>query len=308
MPRSLFDLRLLLVLGKGGVGRTTVSAAMALAAAREGRRVLVAMCNAKERLSHLLEVDAIDERNRPILPNIEAVNMTPEAALEEYGMMILKVRALYRAVFQNRFVASFLRGTPGIDAWAMLGKAYFHTLESDSSGRPRYDLVILDAPATGHALDMLRVPKVLVDAAPPGLLRTEAEKAIALFRDEGKTGAVLVALPEDMPTNETLELHRALRDELGISVARLVMNSMVQRFFEPDEREVFRELGQQLKPDSPLLPYALTARARVLREQLQDESVARLSSAIPAPRIELPHLFQDDLRRSAVDSLSQVFR
>ncbi|HHH30223.1 MAG TPA: anion-transporting ATPase, partial [Polyangiaceae bacterium] len=117
---ALFDREFLFVAGKGGVGKTTVSAALALAAAKRGKRVLVAMCNTKERLSSLLDVQPIGPRNQPILENIDAVNMTPAVALEEYGMMVLKVRSVYKAVFENRFVSAVLRGTPGIEAWAML--------------------------------------------------------------------------------------------------------------------------------------------------------------------------------------------
>ena len=111
---SSLDKELLFVTGKGGVGKTTVSAALGIAAAKRGKRVLVAMCNAKERLSHLLEVDPIGPRNQPVGENLDAVNMTPVVALEEYGMMVLKVRSVYRAVFENRFVSAVLRGTPGI--------------------------------------------------------------------------------------------------------------------------------------------------------------------------------------------------
>src|SRR6185295_16911335 len=117
MSRELRELRFIVVVGKGGVGKTTASAALAIALAQQGRRVLVAMCNAKERLSYLMQTPPIGPQIRMIAPGIDAVNMEPGAALEEYGMMVLKLRALYKLVFENRLVASFLRGTPGIEAW-----------------------------------------------------------------------------------------------------------------------------------------------------------------------------------------------
>ena len=133
---DLFNLQFVTVVGKGGVGKTTVSAALALAAARRGKRVLIAMCNAKERVSQLLEVAPIGPRNQTILPGIDAVNMNPKVALEEYGMMVLKVRTLYRAIFENRLVSAFLHGTPGIEAWSMLGKAQFHAHETAARRPP----------------------------------------------------------------------------------------------------------------------------------------------------------------------------
>jgi len=307
MPTPLFDLDFVFVVGKGGVGKTTTSAALALAAARRGRRVLVAMCNSKERLSYLLEVEPIGPHNQPVLDNVDAVNMAPKYALEEYGMMILKVRSLYRAIFENRIVAAFLRGTPGLEAWSMLGKAFFHTKDTDEAGQRRYDMVILDAPATGHGLDMLRVPQVIVDVAPPGLLRREAEDALALFRDPARSGVVIVTLPEDMPTNETLELHATLTSELRMPVQRLVVNGVVPPLFEDAEREVFEGLPGRLGPGSPFASLAAAGRARSLRERVQRESIDRLEATIRAPRVELPLLFVPEFRRSAVEALSQSF-
>lgn len=287
---SLFDLRFLVVLGKGGVGRSTISAALALAAARNGKRVLVAMCNSKERLSRLLEVRRIGSQIAPILPNIDAVNMEPAAALEQYGMMILKVRALYKIVLENRFVSAFLRGTPGLDAWALLGKAQFHARELDENGRPVYDLVILDAPSTGHGLDMLRVPRVIVDAAPPGLLRREAEEALALLANPNRCGLCLVTLPEELPTNETRELYAALREQLGLPVRGLIINRMLAPLFSSAERDWLSGLPEPTASDAKLTLLARVSRARAFREQVQESCVKRLRESIAAPCVELPDL------------------
>ncbi|MCC6875619.1 MAG: AAA family ATPase [Sandaracinaceae bacterium] len=307
MP-SLFDLEFVFVVGKGGVGKTTVSAALALAAARRGKRVLVAMCNAKERLSHLLEVDAIGPRNQRVEPNIDAVNMTPAVALEEYGMMVLRVRSVYKAVFENRFVGAILRGTPGIEAWSMLGKAYYHANDREESGRKRYDLVILDAPATGHGLDMLRVPAVICEIAPPGLLRTEAEKALTMFRDPARATSLLVTLPEDMPANETVELHRALTKELKLPAGPLVINGVLPKLFKDEERQPVVDLAAAVAPSAPLHSLALAGRQRVVREEIQAQAIAKLRRELPElPRTILPLLHVPEFRRKAIESLAEAF-
>jgi len=301
----LLDRKFLIVVGKGGVGKTTVSASLGLAAARRGKRTLICMTNVKERLSHMLDVPPIGSEIVNVAPNLDVVNMDPKVALEEYGLMILKVRALYKAVFENRVVRNFLRGTPGIEAWSMLGKAFFHV--SPPSGAPDYDLVVLDAPATGHGLEMLRVPRVIHDVAPPGLLRKEADRALEMFRDPRQAGAVLVTLPEDMPANETIELHNALVSELQMSIGALVVNRKLPYLFQLSEAQALMDLPAKVGPDSPASTLARAGRARVLREHVQRDSLAKLEAAIKAQRIELPHLFAPDWTRAHVDSLSRAF-
>ena len=302
--RPLLDLQFLFVAGKGGVGRTTTSAALALAAARQGKRVLVAMCNAKERLGQLLGVPPIGSDIVSVGDGVDAVNMHPRDALEEYGRMVLKVKALYQAVFGNRWVTAFLRATPGIDAWSMLGKTYYHAT-SETNGRPTYDLVIVDGPATGHSLDMLRVPQVIVDVAPPGLLRREAERAMSLFSDPARAGFVIVTLPEEMPVNETFELHRGLVD-LHFPVRQLIVNGMWPPIFAGEDHDFYQSLPARLPHGSILGSLARAGRTRVLREQLQAASLDRLDHTLDVPQMRLPYLFVPEFGRTEIEHLSVV--
>jgi anion-transporting ArsA/GET3 family ATPase len=203
---SLYDRRFLFVTGKGGVGKTTLTAALALRFAAQGKRVLCAACNAKERFSTLFGTSAVGPSIRPLATNIWGINMDPARAMEEYGTIMLRSRTVYRAVFSNRYVRSFFRATPGLQEWAMLGKAWWHSTEAAKGYDAHYDVVLLDAPATGHGLDMLRVPSVIIDVAPPGILRRDAELAWQMFRDPRQAGVVAITLPEEMPVNETQEL------------------------------------------------------------------------------------------------------
>jgi anion-transporting ArsA/GET3 family ATPase len=307
VSNALRDLRFIVVVGKGGVGKSSVSAALALSLAREGRRSLIAMCNAKERLSYLLDTPPIGPQIRRIAPGIDAVNMEPGAALEEYGLMVLKIRALYKLVFENRLVSAFLRGTPGIEAWAMLGKAQFHAFETLPDGRYRYDTVIVDAPATGHGLELLRVPKVILDVVPPGLLRREAERAWGLFTDPLRAGVFIVTLPEEMPVNEAIELHGTLRSELQLPVCGLAVNMLLPRLFSAEQRDALHSLRAQAAVDPMLVSLAglvETSSTRAQREHAQAQHLARLQREMPVRCYELPMLFTPDFRRPEIETLS----
>jgi anion-transporting ArsA/GET3 family ATPase len=295
--------RFLIVTGKGGVGKTTVAAAYATALAARGKSVLVAMCNAKERLSAMLGSDLIGTDVISVGPNIWAVNMTPETALEEYGMIALKSKALYSLLFDNKYVRVFFRAVPGIQEWSMLGKAWYHTTETNPDGKPRFDVVILDAPATGHGLDMLRVPKVIVDVVPPGLLRRDAERAFALFRDSTQCGVVLVTLPEEMPTTETIELAGALTKELGMSIARVVVNCVMPPLFTPDERQTL--VRTPVKVTDEGTSALESARSRAVRERVQTESLARLAKELPIEPAFFPLLFEDSTNPKAIAELAK---
>jgi anion-transporting ArsA/GET3 family ATPase len=311
MPLPEASRRFLIVTGKGGVGKTTVAAAEARRLAASGKRVLVAMCHAKERLSVMLGSEPIGPEVVPVAPNIWAVNMHPTNAIEEYGKMTLKVRLLYTSVFDNKYTRAFLHAVPGLEEWAMLGKAWWHTSERDADGKSKSDVVILDAPATGHGLDMLRVPKIIVEIVPPGILRRDAEAARVLFQDPSRCGVILVALPEEMPVTETIELAAALTGELSLPIAKVVVNAIVPPLFTKDERAALHAVPAEGRGRGPLTGAAAAVHAaelRATRENVQAESLARLSQA-PAlrgvPMAFLPLLYDEAAKPDSIDQLSK---
>lgn len=305
-PDQSFDREFLFVTGKGGVGKTTVCAALAVRLASQGKRVLVAMCNAKERLSQKLGSDLIGPDVMAVAPNVWAVNIDPEQALTEYGMLALRSKALVKLLFENAFVRSFFRGVPGMQEWTMLGKAWWHTTEELDDGSRRFDVVILDAPATGHGLDMLRVPKVIVDVVPTGPLRRDAEAAWRFFQDPTRTSVVLVTLPEEMPTTESIELSSALRDELGLPLARIVVNAVLPPLFDAAERDAL--VKAKVNPaDNAASAAVAAAQRRAERERVQAESLARLAKALDLPTTHLPLVFEDAATPEATAEFAKRF-
>src|SRR6185436_18472985 len=171
---------------------------------------------------------------------------------------------------------SFLPAVPGLAEWAMLGKAWFHTTERDERGRNRFDVVLLDAPATGHGLDMLRVPKVIVEVVPPGVLRRDAESAWRMFTNPEQTAVVVVTLPEEMPVTETLELVKAIRHELDLPLGALAINAVLPTLFSETERTALAGVETNGAPRSPAESAVEAAARRAVQEHAQAASLARL--------------------------------
>jgi anion-transporting ArsA/GET3 family ATPase len=296
---------MLIVLGKGGVGRTTVAAALAVLAARRGKRVLLAQTKSKDRLPGLLGAARNFAEIQPAGSNLWAVNMTPEAALREYGIMVLRSAFLYKQVFERDVVRAFLRAVPGLLDYSMLGKAWYHTTEMVGN-KPRFDLVILDGPATGHALTLLRVPKVILDTVPEGPLTGPARDCFQLLTDPQRCRAVLVTLAEDLPVTETLQLAQGLQ-ELGVGLGPVAVNRLYPpRFGNGMSAVALDELSASAAASTdPLLgPVLAAGRLQRQRAQLNDHHVARLRAALPTPQLSLPYLFTPTFARPELEELA----
>ena len=302
---SELDRRFIVIGGKGGVGRTTVAAALALILARRGRRVLLAHVRSQQRVERLLGCRRVDHKIRQVEPNLWAVNMTPRAALKERGLMVLRLNVIYKAVMENRLVKHFLRAIPSLDEYSMLGKAWFHTTEELRAGEPRFHTIIFDGPATGHLLTMLRIPQVILDTVPDGPLTADARLIRDLLIDPALTSLWIVTLAEEIPVTEAEDLLQAAREKLKILPQRLVVNALYPRDLVRDPL-ISQGLDQLLRgggdPDlAPLISSALTLRSR---RQINEAYLKRLAANIPLPTTRLPYLFEPELNREALEQLA----
>lgn len=233
------DRKFLFVTGKGGVGKSTVSVALARGLARSGRRVLLAVTE-KARVGAMLGGVDITPKVSPVEPGLAVLWVEPEHSLRDYGELTLRSRVAYQALFGNKYAQSFLSAIPGLYQWASLGKAWFHADGDKALGGSDFDTVVFDAPATGHGLEMLRVPKVITEASPPGILRRDAAAAWDMLQDATRTGVIIVTLPEELPVQEALELAAEVQ-ELGIPLAAIVMNAVPEPLFTAAELATLAE-------------------------------------------------------------------
>ncbi|MSP25204.1 MAG: anion-transporting ATPase [Myxococcales bacterium] len=320
VPRGeLESRRFVFVTGKGGVGKTTVAMALSIAFSQRNKRVLLALTGAHERVSAVFGCPPIGHAVVPLAPKLWASRIDPERAMEEYGALVLRVKTIAKLVFENRYTHGFFRAVPGLLDWAMLGKAWWHTTELED-GAPRFDVVVFDAPSTGHGLDMLRVPKVILDIVPPGILRRDAELAWEMFRDPKRAGVVLVTLPEEMPATEAMELARAVKDELALPIARVVVNARLKPIFVGAERSrltadeelsawALATAGGFSRGDvtvSPALGTLASAARRAAREELEERIVGELERGLMLPLTELPFLEDGVGSRAAVAALAAL--
>ena len=168
-------------------------------------------------------------------------------------------------------------------------------------------MVILDSPATGHGLEMLRVPRVLIDVAPPGLLRREAERAWDLFTDPRRSGMLVVTLAEEMPVSESIELYDALTRELHLPVVGVAVNGLITQLFDGAYAARAEQLAAATAEDDLIYNLVRAGRRRTLRERVQIESLARIGERLPVPKIELPQLMVPELRRAGIEQLAKSF-
>ncbi len=307
MSSSLLDKRLILVAGKGGVGRSTVAASIASACARRGRKTLLFEANATDRFGDYFGKPAVGTAIIQLAPNLHAVNTTPAAALEEYGMMILKFRTVYEMVFENRLTKAFLRAIPGLDDYSLLGKAWFHSKE-EKRGKPVWDTIVFDLPASGHSVSLLRVPWVIAETVPDGPLSRDARSVQALLRDPVNTALVIVTLAEEMPANEARELAGKLDALLGLRTHHLVVNQLYPQRF-PDaapQTQVLAALLGAKHLDPHLHSLALHGDLARSRRQLNERYLAMLKASVPAPHLYLPLIFAPRIGPTHIEVLSRA--
>jgi len=298
MEALLRDRQLLYVTGKGGVGKTTVAAALGLAAARAGRRTIVCEVAEQDRVSRAFRREGVvAETEVQLADSLWAITIDPQRALEEWlGKQIggVGLRVLARSSAFQYFVAA----APGAKELITIAKVWELAQRERWDKRNRtYDLVVVDAPSSGHGLAMLTTPRTFGEIARVGPIRRQAYRVRDLLGDPERTGYVAVALPEEMPVNETLELEQRLPEAVGAGLEAIVVNGMWPDRFSAADADVMRASSD----GDPTIRAALTSyeRARGQRSHLR-----RLRRAATAKVVTLPYLFESEVGLAEYEKLA----
>ena len=290
--------------GKGGTGKTVVSAALGLLAARRGKRTMVCEVAEQHRIPGLFGRSGAGFCEVELAESLYAISVDPEHAREEWLRFQLRSGALAGVLNSTRVFSYLAAAAPGLSELVTVGKLWeLAQLERKTAKASPYDVVIVDAPSTGHGVAMLRAPKTFRDAARVGPLAGQADRIHTFLASPEQTAVVAVALAEDMPVAETLDLADRLDEDLGQQLQAIVVNGVYpERFSGADAEAIAAADGRPSQAARDALDAALSEhrRARAQRNQLR-----RLRREAHAPVFTLPFLFEPEIGGPEVEALSR---
>jgi anion-transporting ArsA/GET3 family ATPase len=302
MP-ELLDKRLVFVTGKGGVGKSTISIALGLAAAAQGKRTIVCEVGGQETASRVFRRAEVGFHEVEVAPNLWSISIDPDESLREYLLLQLRVRAMRDMLVRSRIFNYLAAATPGLKELVTIGKIWELAQADRKVKKAReYDLVIVDAPATGHGVGFLQTPRTFAGIARVGPIHSQAQELDRFITDHATTGVGIVAIPEEMPVNESASLEEQLTDDIGIAVDRVYMNALYPgRFSKSDASELERALETAEGLSQAAVRAALSEyrRSRSQRAQLQ-----RLKRAVSSPVKTLPFIFKPTLDVPSLERLA----
>ncbi len=282
--------RLVFVLGKGGVGRTTLATSFAQACAMNGEKTLIVQWALHDSVSLLFAKPAAGHDSAAIAPNLWTMNFAPDEAIREYFIDHLKMRLVYNLVIENKHVQRLIHAAPGVQELFFLGRLFWLVCLSEEIRGTRFDRIVVDAQATGHGVSLFTVAPTIAQFGMTGPLASECERVAKMIANPELVGTALVTLPEELPVEETLEFLPRLSRDLGRSPNALFVNRSLAPYLESnraalDEQYVLEIWKKRLNTERAL--HALNLLHRDLRKRGHFENVLRESAAKIAPQLPL---------------------
>ncbi|MBK8293314.1 MAG: ArsA family ATPase [Solirubrobacterales bacterium] len=301
---DFLDKRVLFVTGKGGVGKSTVSIALGIRAAMEGKRAIVVEVSSTENASRIFRQSDVGFKEVEMSNDLWAISIDPEDSMREYVLLQLKVKAMRDLLFRSRMFTYLAAATPGLNELVTIGKIWeLAQLDRKVKHGRKYDLVIVDLPATGHGISFLQSPRTFANIARMGPIHTQARQLQAMINDHDHSGTVIVSLPEEMPVNETRNLEEQLTDDVNVAVDRVIMNGLNEESFSGAD---LKEIKRLRKSDDPEVRAAgKAAISQCSRTESQMEQLERLEGLVKAPITTLPFIFKPEIDLSCARKLAE---
>lgn len=310
----LLSRRLHIITGKGGVGKSTLCAAMGLVAARHGRRAIIVETDTKERMSQLFEIPPVGYQEVEIYPGLYAKNVDPDSSMEEYVLRFVRLQSVYDALFKKSFLQYWLQGMPGFREFVVLGKIW-DMGQSFGKRHADYDMMIIDSPATGHGVSLWQLPESTRKTfGGVGPLANHAGRMRDFFGDPGHTAYHIATIPEELPYTETVELVSAMRGDLNLPLGFLLANQIPPAAYPGEAGPLFDKLqkgGAERDRLSDILGSAKLGDALVGAARSQQTKhghgvhyIDKLAE-LDAPMVRLPFVYAKSYAKTAVEKLSQ---
>ncbi|HVE76302.1 MAG TPA: ArsA family ATPase [Actinomycetota bacterium] len=313
---AVLNRRLLIISGKGGVGKTTVTGALGILAARHDLRVLLVEFDGRDSLSNLFEIGRLGPEPVQLRYNLQAINVSPEEALKEYFEVQLHMKRIARPLITSQLVDAVTSSAPGLRDILMLGKIWYMATHQQD-----LDLIVLDAPATGHAVSMLRSPEGFLRAVPVGPLATHTRQILTWLQNPEYVAVNIVGLAEDLPVNETIETVGALEEQLGFNVEHVFLNMI----YPPvGQDETLDKAAVGLEGPESLVAFAQKAGSKLsaknaaalhrcaefysARRKVQKHHSSRLEEAVghTARTVDLPFYFDSEFGEKHLENIADL--
>ncbi|RJP90539.1 MAG: hypothetical protein C4518_08845 [Desulfobacteraceae bacterium] len=301
--RSLFSRRVVFVLGKGGAGKTTATIALGMAAQRMNKRALMVETGDSDALGSLCLNQILSEIPQQISPFLWGARVDPKAELEAYIRAHVGSGFIARKIIRSRLFSYLIDATPGLKEVMSLGCIWRLEQEKNEQSESRFDLIIVDAPGTGHAMSLLRLPDQLIRMIRVGPVANQIRELQRLLKNPQKTCLVLVTLPEELPVNEAMEFYAVADDELEMPVAVTLMNCVYPSDFSEAESKTIDFFKEN--PDSSGRAFLDSALRLIRRRRIQQKYIDQIQAKTLGRMKEIPFYFTNDLTLKDIDALSR---
>jgi anion-transporting ArsA/GET3 family ATPase len=295
---ELFKKRIVFVVGKGGVGKTTISVALGMIAAEQGKKVLIVEVGNADNVGPLFDAGTLPNTPTKIANNLWGASINPKTVLKDYMHVEVGVN--------SNIFTSLTEATPGLKEVMTLGQIWRWEQEKDDRDQSTYDLIIVDAPATGHGLSLLKVPQTLIDMLGVGPITHQTQAVLDLLRNPEKTWLTVATLPEELPVNESITFQKTALEELKMSVQVTFINAIYPTLFNEQDQAVINQLMDNFEnQSSDIKPLLVSANKRIIRREVQKVYINHLKQNAAGLIMEIPFYFTNHLRLAEIRKISQ---